>query len=400
MTYRSSRAAASFCLLALALTGLAAGCGGNTSEPAPVVQATEAAARSTANEELGFPIPVVELSGAPQEMGAGHGRRLGDTIRQLHHDYLTAYFANPTRRVMAMAAAAAFESKVSPEHLAEVNALAKESGVEARQMLLAQCFLDLSAMTACSTVTLPADASPDGVARFGRNLDFPSFDVADKATVVLVQRPGDGRNGFAAVGWPGMIGVLSGMNEHGLALANMEVKRTMRLPSAMPYILLYRTVLERCATVDEAVALLERTPRQTANNLMLMDAAGSRAVVEITPEKVYVRRADPKQALISTNHQRAGEVWDTPGYCRRYDSLMRASKQHYGEVDVKALESMLADASQGKMTLQSMIFEPSTRVLYLSAGSNAARGTFHRLDLKPLFAKKAAGETAVSIGHY
>ena len=53
-----------------------------------------------------------------------------------------------------------------------------------------------------------------------------------------------------------MIGVLSGMNEHGLTLANMEVDRPRRLPVAMPYTLLYRTVLERCRTVDEAIALL------------------------------------------------------------------------------------------------------------------------------------------------
>ena len=396
MTYRLRclRATSLYCLFVLALSGLAAGCGGNTSESAPAVTASDKAARPEGNEELGFPIPVVELSGTSQDMGAAHGRQLGDTIRKLHHDYLTAYFTSPTRRVMAMAAASAFESRVSPEHLAEVNALARESGVEPKQMLLAQCFLDLSAMTACSTVTLPADASPDGVARFGRNLDFQGFDVADNATVVFVQRPADGRNAFAAVGWPGMIGVLSGMNEHGLSLANMEVKRSMRLPSAMPYILLYRTVLERCATVDEAVALLERTPRQTANNLMLMDAAGNRAVVEITPDKVYVRRAEAKRALISTNHHRGGRSWDAPGYCRRYDSLMNASKRLYGQIDAKALEAMLVDASQGKMTLQSMIFEPSNRVLYLSAGSDAARGTFHRLDLKPLF---ATGDAAVSV---
>jgi len=67
--------------------------------------------------------------------------------------------------------------------------------------------------------------------------------------------------------------------------------------------------------VDEAVALLERTPRQTANNLMLMDAAGGRAVVEITPESVYVRRADDGQALISTNHQRGQQSWDSTGRC-------------------------------------------------------------------------------------
>ena len=378
---------------------LLCGCGAGTSEPAPAPPAAEAAAapasvtrQSVAVQAAPFPLPVIKLTGSPEQMGTAHGRRLGEIIRNLHHDYLNAYFSNPGRRMMAMAAAAAFEQRVSPPHLAEVNALAGESGVEARQMLLAQCFLDLSPMPACSTVTLPADASPDGVARFGRNLDFPGFDIADKATVVMLYRPADGRNAFAAVGWPGMCGVLSGMNEHGLALANMEVTRGMRLPSAMPYILLYRTVLERCATVDEAVELLRSTPRQTANNLMLMDAAGGRAVVEITPDAVHVRRPDAGQALISTNHQRGGQSWDSPGRCRRYDSLLNASKTQYGHIDVSALEAMLANASQGKMTLQSMVFEPGNRVLYLSAGPNAARGTFHRLDLKPLF----VGATPVS----
>src|SRR5918993_2065111 len=161
----------------------------------------------------------------------------------------------------------------------------------AAQALLGQCFLDLMPMTACSTVGLPAAAAPDSVARMGRNLDFPSFNVADKQSVVMIFRP-EGRYQFASVAWPGMVGVLTGMNEHGLTLANMEVGRRQRLPAAMPYIMLYRTVLERCKTVDEAVKLLEETPRQSANNLMLMDASGGRVVVEITPEKVTVRRAD------------------------------------------------------------------------------------------------------------
>jgi hypothetical protein len=179
------------------------------------------------------------------------------------------------------------------------------------------------------------------------------------------------------------------MNEHGLTLANMEVTRARRLPSAMPYILLYRTVLERCRTTDEAIALLEKTPRQSANNLMLMDAEGSRAVVEITPEKISVRRGEAGAALLSTNHQRGGDT-DTPGRCNRYDSLHDASKQQFGKIDVAAVEKMLGAASQKKMTLQSMVFEPANRVIYLSAGSDAARKPFHKLDLKPRFEHKAS----------
>ena len=385
MTRWSRAAVALASLLSLsALPGCSAGDANKTT-----AVATPAAARV---EEVPFPLPVIEMAGTGEEMGVAHGRQLGDTIRDLHAKYLKAYFSSEGQRFLAMTAAATFEKHVAPEHLEEIRSLAKSSGVDPRQMLLAHCFLDLSPMTACSTVTLPASASPDGVARFGRNLDFPSFNVADKLSVVQVYRPADDRYAFMAVGWPGLAGVLSGMNEHGLALANMEVTRGRRLPAAMPYILLYRTLLERCRTTDEAVALLEKTPRQSANNLMVMDAAGSRAVVEITPEAIHVRRAPDDQPLISTNHQR-GDDCTTSGMCDRFDCLLGECSGKQGKIDVKTLESMLADSSQGKMTLQSMVFEPSNRVMYLSTGKDAARKTFYRLDLRPYFAK---GKQAVA----
>lgn len=361
-----------FCLLSAAvLGGCSAGDVDSTSSTHAVV------------EEAPFPIPVIEMAGTGEQMGAQHGQQMAAIIRDLHAKYLKAYFSSEGQRFLAMTAAAAFEKHIAPEHLAEIRSLAKASGVDPRQMLLAHCFLDLSPMTACSTITLPASASPDGVARFGRNLDFPSFDVADKLSVVQIYRP-EGRNVFMAVGWPGMVGVLSGMNEHGLTIANMEVTRGMRLPTAMPYILLYRTVLEQCRTTEEAIDLIRRTPRQSANNLMVMDAAGDRAVVEITPERIQVRRAPAEQALISTNHHR-GENCDATGRCKRFDSLLKQSAHRRGTIDVKAIEAMLATASQGRMTLQSMVFEPANRVIYLSVGKDAARKRFYRLDLRPLF---------------
>src|SRR5205823_8152360 len=192
-------------------------------------------------------------------IGAAGARQLGGPSRSLFHDYFARYFRSAFEKNMSLMAASAFGPHVASEHREEIRALAGGVGLDEREVLLGQCFLDLSPMTACSTVTLPADASPDHVARFGRNLDFESFDIADKQSVVLIFRP-QGRYAFASIAWPGMIGVLSGMNEHGLALANMEVDRQPRLPVAMPYMLLYRTILERCRTVNEAIALLQSTP--------------------------------------------------------------------------------------------------------------------------------------------
>ena len=331
-----------------------------------------------------FPQPIIELHGTAAEMGAQHAKQLADTILLLHEKYLKVFIGSPTKRFLALGAARAFAQKFLPEHLAEVTGMAEQVHIDVDDAVLAQCFLDLMPMAACSTITLPADAAPDHIARFGRNLDFPSLNLADKHTVIFIVRPSDGRYGFAAVGWPGMIGVLSGMNEHGLALANMEVDRPALFPVAMPYILLYRTVLEKCKTVDEAIALLEKTPRQTPNNLMLMDADGHRAVVEIKPSGIAVRRAKEGSSLISTNHQR-GADFDTAGQCDRYDYLHDASRAEFGKIDEKELQRMLSLASQGNFTLQSMVFEPANRVIYLSAGKNAARGTFHRLNLRPYF---------------
>jgi len=75
------------------------------------------------------------------------------------------------------------------DHLAEVDALATQEGMDEREAVLAQCFLDLSPMTACSTMTLPASASADHVARFARNLDFPALNIADKYSTVFVYHP-------------------------------------------------------------------------------------------------------------------------------------------------------------------------------------------------------------------
>jgi isopenicillin-N N-acyltransferase-like protein len=318
--------------------------------------------------------PLVELHGSPADIGAQHAEALSVQIDTLQRNYLDRFIGTGARRFIALTTARLFKPYFLPEHLAEVDALAATSQMEEPEAVLAQCFLDLSVKAACSTITLPASAAPDHVARFARNLDFPSLNIADKYSTVFVYHP-TGRYAFVSIGWPGMIGVLSGMNEHGLCLANMEVPRSKRLPGAMPYTLLYRETLERCKTVNEAIALIEKTPRQSANNLMLMDAAGDRAVLEITPEGVAVRRAGPMQPLISTNHQRGSDC-DTPGRCWRYDDLHEDGAKEFGRIGVDQLETMLAQVSPGKATLQSMIFEPATRTIYLSTGASAATGPF------------------------
>lgn len=364
-SHRSAVVAAAWVLAAAAL-GLTAAC-----RPAGL--------RSAPSQSTTQRVELVVWEGTPEEIGEQHGRRLGATIRFLADRYLGALLGGQAGRVRALRAAAGFRDHLRPHHRAELDALAAAADVPPEEALLANCFLDLLPGIGCSTVSLPGSAAPDGVARFGRNLDFPSHDLADGQSLVAVFRP-EGRHAFAAVTWPGLIGVLSGINEHGLAIANMEVGREPRPPDAMPYAILYRTVLEECRTVDEAVALLAGEPRQTANNLMMMDAAGQRAVVEITPASIGVRRGVEGEPLVATNHHRGEE--DAPGRCRRYDCIAVATARAWGRLDRDALWQILDQVAQGDLTLQSMIFEPGELALHVATGKKATKRVPARIDLR------------------
>jgi isopenicillin-N N-acyltransferase-like protein len=328
-------------------------------------------------------IPIIELAGDAAAIGREHGRQLREQIQLLCQDYLRKWYANEDDYERAVRRASMFREHLSGEHRAELQALADAAGIRFDEILLANSFLDLNHAGGCSTIALSGEASPDGVARMGRNLDFPSMEIADKYSVLFIVRPRD-RYAFAAVGWPGMIGVLSGMNEHGLTVANMEVPGACGPPRAMPYTLLYRTLLERCKTVDEALTLLDRTARQTINNLMIMDAAGNRAVAEITPRQVVVRRGLNNAALIGTNHQRGRDA-DRAGLCTRYDLLHEAARNQFGRIDVAAIERMLDKAAQGEMTIQSMVFEPARRAIHLATGAEATKLEYQRIDLAGCF---------------
>ena len=334
-------------------------------------------------------ICIIELRGDPAALGKSQAKQIGGAIRSVMNGYFDRAFDLSSKQGQkdyrrAVKFAAGFEPYLRPEHRKELRALAAGAGVDPGGAMLAQCFPETYAVGACSTIALPAGASPDGIARFGRNMDYNTFGILDQRTYLLVYHP---RNRYAFVSVaaaPGLIGVISGMNEHGLCLATMEVPRPLRMPHAMPSMLLYRTVLENCRTVEEAVAFLRTTPRQTAFNLMLMDATGDRAVAEITPDKVTVRRAPGDAALLSTNHQRQNDL-DSPGRCSRYDFLHDAARRQFGRISESTVEDLLAGAAQGDSTYQSMIFDPVNRVLTLATGADAPNHSFTRIDLKPYF---------------
>ena len=266
-----------------------------------------------------------------------------------------------------------------PDHRRELEAMAKASGVERDLLVFANTIPDMMKLVGCSTLLIESSRSATGQPLFGRNLDWPSVGSMHEYVVVTVYRP-KGKHAFASIGYPPMLGCPSGINDAGLCLAQNEVYTSRDgsprfNPAGTPMLLAFRRVLEECATIQEAEQLLCSLKRTKMCNMTVCDRNGG-AVFEITPKNIVVRR--PSEGIgVCTNHFRTNEL-ATSLVCRRYAVLERS--RELKELGVKEVAQQLHAVNQGKMTLQTMVFEPAALRLHLAFGKGPATA----LPLKPL----------------
>ena len=100
----------------------------------------------------------------------------------------------------------------------------------------------------CSVLIVGPEQSQTKGPLFGRNLDFPTLGYLQEYSLVTIFHPA-GKKPFVAVTFPGCIGVLSGMNRAGLALAVLEVyeSKDQSMPfdsRGTPYAMCFRKILE------------------------------------------------------------------------------------------------------------------------------------------------------------
>jgi len=335
-------------------------------------------------------VPVLTLRGTPREMGFQHGRLLRGAIEKLRRDYLHRFLETVVTLPdpdWALERSARLERHLPEHHREEVRGLAEGAGIAFDEAVLLQTFLDLHKLVFCSTIVT---RSPSGRLLFGRNLDFPSLGVAHRFGLVTLHR-GEGKRPLASVSWPGLTGVISGMNDVGLTVAVMVVYFEEDVPEGIPYALHYRRILEEAETVGGAGLILYDSKRTNSNNLMVVDGTGAAGLFETTPAGVERRRPEGG-ALFATNHFLGGLrrpvrlhpiSLSSHARCRRLgDRAKKAGgRMRLGEV-IRALRSVAPPI----VNLQAMVFLPEEREILLSMGSvPAARGWFERLPRSLLF---------------
>lgn len=135
----------------------------------------------------------------------------------------------------------------------------------------------------------------------GRVVSLPGLDDGGEAAipVVTLARP-EGKIAWAGVGWPGQLGILTGVNASQIAVM-VDPARTADIRptrTARPIAHLARTVLEQAKTLDEAVKIIETTPTLGTAAIVLADGTtGAWVLVERTPSKAIIER-HPKSPVV------------------------------------------------------------------------------------------------------
>jgi hypothetical protein len=331
-------------------------------------------------------LPVLFAEGTPEEIGSQIGKLTTRPLGRL------SGFAREFLKAMGYGDAWPDLVKMSKsmwpqfpaDYRRELEAVARASGLDLDLAIVGNTLPDIKKIGGCATLIIEAERSSTRAPLFGRNLDYPTMGFLQDYSLVMIYRP-KGKHAFASIGFPGLAGCVTAINDAGLAVATLEVysSKDGALPfnsKGVPYTLCYRRIMEECTTVAEAEKLLRSLKHTTLNNLAICDKNGG-VVFEITPKSLVVRKA-VASVCPCTNHFCSKEL-ATASRCWRLPILEECRKQE--KIGLADVAKKLDAVNQGRLTLQTMIFEPAALKLHLAIGKcPASKLPLKELELGPL----------------
>ena len=267
--------------------------------------------------------------------------------------------------------------------------------------------LDGSPVIGCTAFAVSGKATAGGQMIIGRNFDFEGGEIFDIQKAVLTFRSED-RIPFVSVAWPGMAGVVTGVNARKIYVSINAARSDAPLEPGIPMAFLVREILERASTIKEAVAIIKKAKVMIPELLLIADGKSSRAVVvELAPHKLAVRRSSTDLLGLSNHFLSPKFKSDASNdWLRRYTSsdarykrLMQLLARFSGRIDVKTAAMILRNrtgvddeplslgnrnALDALIATHAVVVDLSNMVLWVSQGPHLL-GRFVAVDLKPIF---------------
>jgi isopenicillin-N N-acyltransferase like protein len=263
-----------------------------------------------------------------------------------------------------------------------------------------------SPLIGCTTFTFDGVATADGSGVLARAFDFEVDEIFDRRKAVFLVREA-GKIPFASVAWPGLVGVVSGMNLEGVAVVVHGGRAREPRPFGEPVVHALRRVLSEAHTTEDAVRLLAERSPMVSHIVIATDAHGHSVAIERAPGFPDAVRRLPERAA-TTNHFES-ELRDDPKNQRVRDNTSTLPRRARGDqllaslpanepISPKAAASLLRDrdgAGGGPLPLgdrrainaliatHGVIMQTGPRVLWVSEAPHLL-GKFRAFDLKRL----------------
>jgi len=161
-------------------------------------------------------------------------------------------------------------------------------------------------LVGCSSFGVWGSLTRDSSLIIGRNFDFYVGDDFAKNKIVSFYYPDKGYR-FASVGWAGMVGVLSGMNETGLTVTINAAKSAPPTSSKTPISIIAREILQYSSNIEEAFKIAQKLDAFVSESILIGSANdGIAAIIEKTPKSTILFTVEGDM-IISTNHFQSPE---------------------------------------------------------------------------------------------
>jgi hypothetical protein len=263
----------------------------------------------------------VRLEGTPETIGYSHARLLYPEMVENEgillgrfRDQVPARFARSLLMDLAQLRYRDVDREMSAERLREIAAASQGFQPDPYTELFPtfQRFVYLNALydislsfegsplIGCTTFTFDHDYTRDGSGLLARAFDFEVDDIFDRRKAVFLVRE-TGKIPFASVAWPGLVGVVSGMNLEGVAVVVHGGRAREPQSVGEPVVHALRRVLSEARTSQRAAELLAQRAPMVSHIVVVTDAQGQSLVIERAPGVSDTVRPLPMRASI-TNH--------------------------------------------------------------------------------------------------
>jgi hypothetical protein len=315
-------------------------------------------------------------------------------------------------------------ARLEPRDREYLIGIADGAGVTPGRLLRVVALVLLSDAS-CSGLVAFGPATEDGRLLQTRNLDWGSDELgAERGTVLLVHEPPGGQR-WLSIGFVGLVGSVSGINESGISLTEIGASSRDRAWRGTPMPLLLERVLADARTLDEAVALLASVPTTGGYNFLVGSARERRgAVVERTARRAAVfevlaagpdpyaenpwfealpgfdcradTAADPAiRALQKCSRGEGGTPAGSGAYERRYRAQVEAFRDLGRPLDLEALEA-INRAVAPRSNLHSVIYDFERHRVRLRIRATRADGRLPATE-EESFALRAAAQSPLEI---